>query len=385
MFVKGNTWYGRWRVGGKQPKRSLGPVKSAQQPGGLTKTQAEAKLREKMAQHKPPPSGELLTFKTVADRHIARLEDLRRKRSTIQDYRQRLRVHLEPAFGPMPIDQIGREDVERFQTNKLRGGQSPKTVRNHMALLHAVFKYAEKQGLIGSNPAKLVDRPMIHQSDEVKYLTLAEVNALITAVPDDALGEVERVMYLAATRTGLRQSELLGLQWRYVDFSAKKIRVRQTYVRKQFDTPKSKRGSRVVPLPPQVARNLKEHRRRSPWSGAGDLVFAHPETGRPIDRSTVYHRYRKARDRARIAKVPFHGLRHTFGTTMAMAGTPMRKIQEWMGHRDYSTTLIYAHYQPGDQEAELVERAFGGAQEGHKVESATLNSEQVKATRLGSE
>ena len=64
--------------------------------------------------------------------------------------------------------------------------------------------------------------------------------------------------------------------------------------------------------------------------------------------------------RARVRDVRFHDLRHTFGTRMAAAGLPLRTLQEWMGHRDFKTTLIYADYQPSDQEAGLVERAFGG-------------------------
>ena len=45
---------------------------------------------------------------------------------------------------------------------------------------------------------------------------------------------------------------------------------------------------------------------------------------------------------------------------MAAAGVPLRTLQEWMGHRDFKTTLIYADYQPSEREAELVERAFEG-------------------------
>src|SRR3982751_5782690 len=56
--------------------------------------------------------------------------------------------------------------------------------------------------------------------------------------------------------------------------------------------------------------------------------------------------------------VPGLDLRHTFGTHMAAAGVPMRTLQEWMGHRDFKTTLIYADYAPSAHERELVERAF---------------------------
>ncbi|MGI8411405.1 MAG: tyrosine-type recombinase/integrase [Solirubrobacteraceae bacterium] len=67
----------------------------------------------------------------------------------------------------------------------------------------------------------------------------------------------------------------------------------------------------------------------------------------------------QAGDRARgVHRITFHELRHTFGTRMAAAGTPMRTVQHWMGHADSKTTQIYAHYQPSDQEADAVDRAF---------------------------
>jgi integrase len=62
-----------------------------------------------------------------------------------------------------------------------------------------------------------------------------------------------------------------------------------------------------------------------------------------------------------VRVVRFHDLRHTFGTRIAASGeVSMRRLQEWMGHRDLKTTLVYAEYQPDAREAEMVERAFGG-------------------------
>jgi integrase len=333
---------------------------------------------------KPTMPVERITFRDVAECHIDQIEALGRKRSTVEDYRQRLRVHLEPAFGPMAIGEIGRDEIERFQMAKLRKGQAPKTVRNHMALLHGIFKYADQHGLIESNPVKLVDKPKIRPNQDIKYLTLAELERLIREVPDDALGQVERALYEAAAKAGMRLGELLGVRWRYIDFGAHKIRVRETFVRKQFDTPKSMRGSRAIPLDPKLARSLKEHRLRSHWSRNDDLVFAHPETGKPIDRSTVYHRYRKARNRAKITKVPFKGLRHTFGTTLAMAGIELLKIKEWMGHEDIQTTMIYAHFMPGEDDAARVAQAFR-SQSGHKLRPSAHNSGQLEAGPVGTD
>lgn len=63
---------------------------------------------------------------------------------------------------------------------------------------------------------------------------------------------------------------------------------------------------------------------------------------------------------AGVRELRFHDLRHTLGTRMAASpDVVMRQIQEWMGHRDYRTTLIYADYEPGDDESAMVDAAFG--------------------------
>jgi len=165
--------------------------------------------------------------------------------------------------------------------------------------------------------------------------------------------------------TGLRQGELLALRWRDVDWPAGRVRVRRSLVRGEFGTPKSRRASRSVPLADALAAALDAHQRASAYPSDDHLVFAHPHLGRPIDRSKLLKRYKAAVRRAGIRDVRFHDLRHTFGTRMAAAGVPMRTLQEWMGHRDFKTTLIYADYAPSAQEREFVERAFAPAVVGH--------------------
>jgi integrase len=172
--------------------------------------------------------------------------------------------------------------------------------------------------------------------------------------------------------SGLRQGELLALRWTDIDWLAQRIRVRRNFVRGKFGTPKSKRSSRSVPLADVVAAELEGLFRSSAYTTDEDLVFGHPHTGKPMDRSLLLKRFKRALKRAGVREVRFHDLRHTFGTRMAAAGVPMRTLQEWMGHRDYKTTLIYADYAPAANEAELVNAAFGreGINEGIKL-SAT--------------
>jgi integrase len=114
-----------------------------------------------------------------------------------------------------------------------------------------------------------------------------------------------------------------------------------------------------VPLADRVAGELERVHQGSQWQHEEDLVFAHPYTGRPLERAQVLRVFKNALKAAALdQRHVFHDLRHTFGTRMAAAGVPLRTLQEWMGHRDYKTTAIYADYAPSAHERELVERAF---------------------------
>jgi integrase len=178
--------------------------------------------------------------------------------------------------------------------------------------------------------------------------------------------------------TGLRQGELIALRWEDVDWTGGKLRVRRTYSRGAFGTTKSRRGFRAVPLADRVARELDALSRRSAYTESDDLVFAHPLTGTPLDGSKVGKRFRSAIKRAGVRKVRFHDLRHTFGTRTAAAGVPMRTWQEWMGHRDFATTLIYADYLPDERrERDLIARAFTdeGSNLGSKLSETESNSD----------
>jgi integrase len=177
-------------------------------------------------------------------------------------------------------------------------------------------------------------------------------------LPGDVLGGVERALYVTAAMTGVRMGELLGLRWEDIDWAARRLRVRQAFVRGEFVAPKCVRGSRSVPLGARVAAELDTLSKATAFGADSDLVFAHPLIGKPLDRSKVLKRFKATLVAAGVREVRFHDLRHTFGTRMAAAGVAMRTLQEWLGHRDFATTLIYADYQPSTREADLVDDAF---------------------------
>ena len=284
---------------------------------------------------------------------------LGRKKATVEAYRSWNRVHFEPFFGGATVDRIDRRLVEAFDSDLARKGLSPKSRRNALGILHSAFDFAVREGWASKNPVKEIDQPRLGGTDpDIRFLELEQVEALLRATPDDDLGRIERVMYLTAAMTGMPQGELLALRWIDVDWAAGRVRVRRNFVRGEFGTPKSRRSSRSVPLATRAACDLESLYQTTAYRADQDLVFAHPHTGKPIDRSRLLKRFKVAVRNAGVRDMRFHDLRHTFGTLMAAQGVPMRTLQEMLGHRDFKTTLIYADYAPSATEVQWVESAF---------------------------
>ena len=365
LFSQRGTWYGKWRVGERQVKRKVGPMRKPGTREGLTKSQAEKELRRLMREVKPTPQ-ERLTLREVGDAYIAHVRDyLKRKPSTVQDYG----IILGKAERGLPkkaIDALDADDVAAFIAAMQAEGLSPKTINNRLNFLHGLFNFAVRRGWAHANPVAAVERPRSGDVDpDIRFLDRDEIGALLAAVPDDRLGAVERPLYVVATMCGLRQGELIALRWLDVDWNANVIRVRRNYTRGRFGKPKSRRSTRSVPMPRRVAAELRRLHGNSSFTADTDLVFSHPDTGNPYDASKMRKRFKDAVAAAGIRPIRFHDLRHTFGTRMAGAGAPLRTIQEWMGHRDYKTTEIYADFAPDPtQEAGWAEAAFGGGDEG---------------------
>ncbi len=384
LTVRRGKWFGRWRIGDRQITRVVGPVREPGTTAGLTRVQAERELRRLMDTQTTVASRDRLTVHDAGTRLIAHLQAKGRKRSTLEAYESILRVHLAAYFQDRPLDRIEPYHVEAFIAWMRQQGRSAKTTRNALGLLHGVYEHAIRRGHAQRNPVKLADKPDAATTDpDIRFLDATEVDALLRATPDDPVGKVERVMYLAAATTGMRQGELIGLRWIDVDWPARRIRVRQSYVRGEFGSPKSKRSSRAVPLIDRLAGDLDRLHQQSAYTHDHDLVFAHPHTGNPLDKSRLLKRFKAALRRAGVREVRFHDLRHTFGTRMAAQGVPMRALQEMLGHRDFKTTLIYADYAPSAMESEWAEAAFAesGPQNGPQTERNSTQLSDTESTR----
>ena len=362
LQVVGRSWIGSWYgPDGRRVRRKVGDIRTEGRADGLTKAQAERALRRMRELDSPPvaPDAERVTMEQAGREFCQRLELKGRRKSHRLTVASDLRNHIGPFFASKTVDRIRPTDIERYIAAK-RKTLAAKTIRNHVNTMHSIFDLGLRKGWCQANPVKLADRPTVKKTEtRIQFLDQAELEQLLAApYPDDAFGRIEPTLYLTASMSGLRQGELLGLRWRDVDFDARKVRVVSPYVRGEFGDPKSAGSGRSVPMAERVAIALRDLRERSVYARDRDLVFCHPETGKPLDRSKLVRRFKQALERAEVHRVTFHELRHTFGTRMAAAGTPMRTLQHWMGHADSKTTQIYAHYQPSDQEADAVDRAF---------------------------
>jgi integrase len=357
------TFYGSWYANGRRVNRSLGLKRGAGKSEGLTQAQAEAALRTLMATVTPTaaPTGGRLTVEEVSARYVAHIERRGRKLSTRSNVESETRVHLAPFFRGRTLDAISHQDVVDLLGTLESKGLAPKSIRNAIGTLSALFNFAKapQRRWATTNPCEGLELPSAPQTTEIRFLTLEEVRGMVANVPPGMYEQLDRVMFLAAAMTGLRKGELVALRWRDVDWTALRVRVRQNYTRGEFGTPKSRRSTRSVPLADELAGELDRLYKTSRWTGDGDLVFAHPVTGGVQPKANITRRFRASLRAAGLDdRHVFHDLRHTFGTRMAAAGVPMRTVQEWMGHRDVQTTLIYADYSPSAHEAEMVAAAF---------------------------
>jgi integrase len=188
----------------------------------------------------------------------------------------------------------------------------------------------------------------------------------LRALVDAADGQLARALLVTAAMTGMRRGELLGLRWRDVDYTNRRVWVRRSIglggVVKQ---PKTARSVRAIALPRMVADELEAHWKASPFRAPDDYVFTN-SIGTPLDgRSMVREVFEPARVRAKLPPVRFHDLRHSYASVLIEQGAHPKVISDQLGHASVQITMDrYSHLFDGaysDVNDEL-ERAWEGAE-----------------------
>lgn len=266
------------------------------------------------------------------------------KYATQKHYRYILDVHLVPTFGKVKLSDIKREWIQSFLASKFAAGLAWKTVKHIRGVLGRTLSSAEDWGYITGNPAlktKLPRRP-IRQTPQA-ILTPDQFRQL-----RDRLDEPARSIATLLVLTGLRIGELLALRWKCVDFSARTLRVAETVYDGHFDTPKSQRSARLIPLGDEACAVLKV------WWPANTqpegLVF-HAEVGTPLDRHNLLRRQlRPACKELGLSGITWHSLRHAHATLLDATGAPLGTVQALLGHSTSEITReVYLHAIAEDQ------------------------------------
>ena len=294
------------------------------------------------------------------------------KASTHDDYLSIIKTRLVPFLGHLELSKIDPADIDAYSAHTMKT-MTPKTVRNHLALLRVVFKVAMRWRLVYVNPVDEVEPPRV-ETPEMNVLSETEIARLLTAYQEleaDADDETREWWQLAgrivqvALATGMRRGELLGLRWRDVELLEARLTIRESLVRGKVTTPKSRTSRRTIELGPRAVDVLGDVFEASRYRSDESLVFAHPQLGTPLDPSKLSREFmRPALQRAGITKPfrPWHDLRHTALTHEAAAGNPQAYVQLKAGHSQGSITERYIHAAqvlfPGAA-AKAEERMFG--------------------------
>ena len=234
--------------------------------------------------------------------------------------------------------------------------------------LGAIMRYAQRHELITTNPIDGVERHPVRYSGDYDIYSREEIDAIARSAADDQDGAI----ILTAAFTGLRRGELLALRWRDVDFPGQAVRVRANLSHGQIVTPKSGKV-RVVPMVDEIAHRLARLADRDLLTGDDDPVFGSPLGGH-LDGSALRRRFVEATRRAGLRTLPFHSLRHFFGS-MAVNKASLVQVQAWMGHAHIQTTARYLHHRAQHGDAALLVDAF---------QAASSNGLGVPATSLES-
>jgi integrase/recombinase XerC len=255
--------------------------------------------------------------------------------NTIDAYRRDLRDLVE-FLGDRDVDKVGMGDLRAFLKNLHQMGHCASTIGRKLATLRSFFVFAQREGMIEVNHARALRAPKREQ--RLPHLVDTDgIERLLDAPKRDRLGLRDRAILEVLYSSGLRVSELVGLNDGDLDLEAGTVKV--------FG-----KGSRerLAPIGQYAVEALEA------WlavRGSDGVVFVNYQGGRLSTRSVqkMIDKYVKAVGLDN--ETTPHSLRHSFATHLLDHGADIRSVQEMLGHLSITSTQIYTHVAQSRQQA----------------------------------
>ena len=298
------------------------------------------------------------------------------ERATYKSYDNMVSARIRPHFEKLNLllTEVEPKHIKMLYDEILEQGYTTNTVIHYHAVLHQALAYAVKNDYILSNPADRVKRPKKNKHISSFY-TKEEILTLLDIAKDDPI----YIPIVLSAYYGFRRSETLGMRWSAIDFENKTITVNhkvteltengKTIVYAE-DKLKTKSSYRTLPLIPVVEEKLLEHKakleRNQKLFGNNyckeymDYVCV-DEMGKLFRPNFVSDHFGWLLKKYGLKKLTFKELRHSCASMLVAEGIPMKSIQEWLGHSNFSTTAdISSHidYHAKQQSAAAIGNAL---------------------------
>jgi integrase len=275
--------------------------------------------------------------------------------ATEEQYRRLSRLYISPHLGSVKLQDVSPAKIQTFYTDMEEQNVGKRTIELVHMILHGFLKHANRLGLIAQNWAALVEVPRPDKR-EMSVWDESQVSKFLLTVPDDPF-------YRLAFATGMRRGELIGLQWKDIDWNSGMLHIiRQVYEPEGggfiFQAPKTERGRRGIRLGPGLIDALrKQYSVTIPLMKAiagdkwqeYDLIFPSAK-GTPRNGYNVSKAFHEIAELSGLPVIRFHDIRHTAASIMLLHGEPPVRVAGILGQSVAVLLSTYAHYIQDDQE-----------------------------------
>lgn len=325
------------------------------------KRKAEAELARLRAEFEPPKeAGDLSSDMLFADYLLEWLEIAKGRLAvaTYSSYAAMIKKPVGPYFRQrnLTLRELEARHLQMFYSEMLRKVK-PNTVIHYHAIIHSALKYAVKTDMLVQNVADKVDRPKKNSFQPV-FLSAEEMQKMFEALRGTKL----ELPVLVAAFYGFRRGEVLGLKWDAIDFERGTISIirtvttitldgKQTEIEQQ--SAKTKSSLRTLPLigsfreyflQVKEAQELNKQVCGNCYNHEYDGFVFVDELGERMRANYLTSAFPKFLEDHGLRRMRFHDLRHSCASLLLANGVPLKHIQEWLGHSDFTTTAnIYAH------------------------------------------